>query len=382
MTSVRARLGRHRFWALVLVALVATIGILAWQTGGVGTAEPLDPQNPGPDGGQALARVAGNQGLDVVVTRSADELRAVRVDATTTVLVTSADQLGASTIDQLLAHSRDGQVLFASPPNLVLEHLEVPLPRRQPLDEPAAARCEDPRFDGLTVRTDVVQVFRGEGCFRSGGGVLLHSPREGVWLWGAAGALDNEQVLLGDNAAVALRLVGAGDRLVWYVPSATDLSGRDALSLGSLLPDWLVPALWLVAASVVGLVLWRVRRLGPLAVEPLPVTVRSTETVASRGRLYRRSGDRAHAAAALRAATRRRLRRTLRLPGQLAGDQDQGQGQRPEDRSLVEAVARHGGRASDEVHELLDDTRLPTTDDQLVGLARALAELEEEVRRR
>lgn len=390
MTSLRARLDRHRFTALVLLSLVVAIGLLAWQAGGVGTSEALDPDNPGRDGGRALARVAADQGLEVVVARGAEQLRDETVGPGTTVLVTSAEQLGPSTVDDLLDHARQGQVVIASPPNPVLEHLGVRLPERRGLDEPAAAGCADPRFADLTVRADVVQVFRGDGCFHSGRGVLLHSPTDGLWLWGAAGALDNEQVLASDNAAVALRLVGAGDRLVWYVPSATDLSGEDALSLGSLLPPWLVPALWLVAGSAVGLVLWRGRRLGPLAVEPLPVTVRSTETVASRGRLYRRSGDRAHAAAALRAATRRRLRHALRLPDgpDPAPVADRyGVDRAPADGAssaagLVGAVARHTGRPADEVRDLLDDTRPPTTDDHLVGLARALAELEEEVRRR
>ncbi len=59
--------------------------------------------------------------------------------------------------------------------------------------------------------------------------------------------------------------------------------------------------------------LWRGRRLGPLATEPLPVVVKAIETTRSRGRLYRKSGDRAHAADALRSATRARAATRLRL---------------------------------------------------------------------
>ena len=64
---------------------------------------------------------------------------------------------------------------------------------------------------------------------------------------------------------------------------------------------------------MVTVILWRARRLGPLATEPLPVVVRAVETTRSLGRLYRRSGDRGHAAESLRRAARSRLAERLRL---------------------------------------------------------------------
>ena len=103
---------------------------------------------------------------------------------------------------------------------------------------------------------------------------------------------------------MALRLLGQRDRLVWYVPEAADLVGDDGVSLRTLLPEWILPGLWIAGATVLALLLWRVRRLGPLVTEPLPVTVKAIETTQSRGRLYRKAGDRAHAAQALRRAAR------------------------------------------------------------------------------
>ena len=125
-------------------------------------------------------------------------------------------------------------------------------------------------------------------------------PRDGVTLLGASELLTNDQVLRADNAAVALRLLGQHDRLVWYVPEVADLVGDDGVSLRTLVPEWVFPGLWIAGATVVALLLWRVRRLGPLVTEPLPVTVKAIETARSRGRLYRKAGDRAHAARALR----------------------------------------------------------------------------------
>ena len=62
-------------------------------------------------------------------------------------------------------------------------------------------------------------------------------------LFGADQALTNDQILRADNAAVALRLLGQDERLVWYVPSLDDLVGDDGVSLQSLLPRWIRPAL-------------------------------------------------------------------------------------------------------------------------------------------
>ena len=76
---------------------------------------------------------------------------------------------------------------------------------------------------------------------------------------------------------------------------------------------WAGPASVLVGVAVVLLAVVRGRRLGRLVREPLPVVVRAIETTESRGRLYRRAGDRERAAAVLRAGTAQRLTARLAL---------------------------------------------------------------------
>jgi hypothetical protein len=112
--------------------------------------------------------------------------------------------------------------------------------------------------------------------------------------------------------------------------------------------------------------LWRGRRLGPLVVEPLPVTVKAVESTQGRGRLYRHVRDREHAAAILRHATAARLLAHLRLPGSTGTDQ------------LVRAVAATTARDPREVHALLVARPVPH-DRALTHLATDLAELEKEV---
>lgn len=66
---------------------------------------------------------------------------------------------------------------------------------------------------------------------------------------------------------------------------------------------------FLIAAAL--LVWWRARRRGTVVGEPRPVEVAADELLAGQAGLYRRSGDHAHIAGVLRAATERRLRRAL-----------------------------------------------------------------------
>jgi len=121
---------------------------------------------------------------------------------------------------------------------------------------------------------------------------------------------------------------------------------------------------------MVTVILWRSRRLGALSTEPLPVVVRAVETTRSLGRLYRRSGDRDHAAESLRRAARARLTERLRLGSTTPAD------------VLAREVARRTGRTEEEVVGVLGPAGVvPSSDRDLINLARQLTELDREVRR-
>ena len=319
-----------------------------------------------------MARVLDDQGVEVDVVRSADDLEEAGVDGSATVVVTSSEQLGGSTVGRLLADTRGARLVLVDPGPELLWLLDRPGGGGSvPTGDPVPADCDDPLLSGLRIEVDDARAMPGDGCF---GDSVVTGPRPDgdgdLVLVGAPDLLTNDQVLRADNAAVALRALGQSDRLVWYVASYDDLVADDGVDVYSLLPDWLAPGFGLVVLATLALLLWRGRRLGPLSVEPLPVAVKAIETTRSRGRLYRRSGDRAHAAAVLRTAARARLRARMRLgPG-------------TDDQTLVRDVARHVGRSEAEVADLLaGHGREPATDRDLITLANALAALEEEVRR-
>ncbi|UMG93440.1 DUF4350 domain-containing protein [Nocardioides sp. TF02-7] len=364
---------RHRVWVLAAVALVLAVVVAVWIGGDDERHDGrYDPQNPGPEGARALAQVLEDEGVDVSVVRSADALAATDAGRGTTVVVTSAEQLARSTLERLVRDTRGARVVLVEPPYHLLGELEAGLDTAYSDGEEVRGDCADQRFDDLAITVDRATAYTtGSGCFPGEDeGYLLASGRDGLSLLGAGEALTNDQVLRGDNAAVALRLLGDEPELVWYVATIDDAVGEEAVSIWSFAPDWLVPAVWTVLLACVALLGWRFRRLGPLTTEPLPVVVRAVETTLSRGRMYRRSDDRAHAAAALRAATRRRLAARLAL-GRPATEAD-----------VVTAVAHHLGRREDEVAVLISSTAPePTTDHDLVRLGEELDRLDREVRR-
>ena len=372
-------------WLLIGLALVAALVVAVWTTrGNEEFPIPLDPRNPGPKGAQALAEVLDDQGVDVTVVRSADELDEQRVDAGTTVLVTDTASLSPRTLDRLREHARDGRVVLVDPSYALVQQIDDDLRATAAFPDEVDAACtggDGPTgtdLSGLTIEADQVTVFSDDGatldgprCFTTGGGaVVAESKAQDLVLFGAGEALTNDQVLRADNAAVALRLAGASERLVWYVPDPTDAGADETVSLRSLIPRWVVPGLWVGVLALLGLLLWRVRRLGPLSTEPLPVVVRAVETARSRGRMYRRSGDRGHAAGALRRAARADVASRLGLD------------RRASTAEVVDATARHTGAAPAQVALLLDDAAYdPASDQDLVALAQELARLRREVRR-
>lgn len=363
---------RRRYGTPLLVggALLAT-ALLAALTGGDDGAftARLDPGSAAPDGSRAVAQVLEDQGVEVTVVRDAEAFEDTNLGGAA-VVVTSAADLGQSTLRRLVDHARGSPVLVVEPPTGIVEELAPQLAVvTLGSAEGLRGECDNALLDDLRLRVDAADGYRGaeHGCFTVDGAAVHARAGDHVTLLGAGSILTNDQVTAGDNAAAALRLLGQKEHLVWYVPDPADQVAGDAVSLESQLPDWIGPGLGLLTAAGLALLLWRGRRLGPLVTEPLPVTVRSIEATRGRGRLYRRADARGHAGDVLRDATRRRLAARLRLPRTGA-----------DPHHLVDSVAHATGRPHAEVGPLLFPAVEPaTTDRDLLDLARRLHDLEE-----
>lgn len=352
---------------LITVVVVLTVVLMGGRALDSARTAHLDPENSRANGARAVAQVLDDRGVDLAVARGRAGLDAVEITDSTTVVVTNTVELGTSTLEHLDTWASGARLVYVDPTTSVLEHVGSPhLPRSVSVLGSVPAACD--QYDGLSLAVTEGTALGPEGCFDSEHGALLTEPVDRVTLFGAGQVLENGRITDGDNAAVALRLLGGGDRLVWYVPTSTDLAADEVTGIGTLLPRWIGPALWLVLLAGVTLALWRGRRLGRLATEPLPVVVHAIETTVGRGRMLRRSRDRGHAATVLRTSAREQLADRLQVS---AGDL----------RTLVDATAARTGRPPAEVADLIDPrSTAPTDDAALVRLGQQLTALTEEVR--
>lgn len=387
---------RVRSWLLIGSFVVAVVVLLTLTSRPSGL-DPLDPTNPKPAGGQAMAKVLAAKGVPVRIVHGQDELLKAPVGPGTTLVVSSSHELVKGNTRTMLKHARRaGSIVLLQPDDVVLEALGLDLvvvgsDRRRDV----FADCADPLLTGLWLATDGAlwyadpddvddpEINDGEAaaltdasekgrCFNDdqGGYAVWNRPattkRPALWLVGAGDVVANERVKKRDNAAIGLRLLGEHKNVVWYVPRASDAPADARTGAAAELPRALYPGLCLGLFSLLLLLLWRGRRLGRLVFEPLPVTVKAIETTIGRGRLYRKANDRDHAATVLRRATRARLAHALRLSPETTLDQ------------MAAIVAARSGRGLDECRALLADA--PVSDDShLATLAQGLRTLEKEV---
>jgi hypothetical protein len=375
----RPRLLTPLILVLLLVASALTVTMLS--RGSPHNTVDLDPANPGFSGAQGLAHVLSDHGVRVIIVRGQRELLDQRVDGATTVAIAGTNKLSGQTARSAMTHAASAAGLVVlNPDPEVTRGMGLPVDPHLTALTDVAAGCQAAGLGtGLRLaNADTAYVPTAEGtaattCFpdkTDGGGAMVTLPaaagRPPTTLLGDGSLITNGFILDADNAAIALRLFGQTDRLIWYVPSMSDIAAGDSTSR-SLAPTWFRPGLILGTSAVVLLCLWRGRRLGRLVTEPLPVVVRAVETTESRGRMYRKSRDRTRALAVLQQATRKRLASYLGLSASSTTS------------SVAAASAAVSGREYLEVLHLLDSPAAHD-DSSLLQLANTLVALEKEVR--
>jgi hypothetical protein len=359
-------------WAAIAVVLIL-VGLAGAALSGVGRwseRDVLDPESTAPLGSRALAEVLRDQGVSVDVVRDREAAAAALAQRPATLVLPDAPALSDEALQRLTDAAT--AVVLIDPRS---RDLRLVLPGSASggygSGDPVDPDCDVP----AAVRSGTVTAGAGflpgtaiDGCYPLGDGSF------GLLVGDGGAALDGRSILVNEhlaeegNAALGVNLLGAHGAVVWYVPSLadTDLAAGDP-TLGQLTPDWVTPAIVVLIAAALAAALWRGRRFGPLVVERLPVTVRASETIEGRARLYQDARDPLHAADQLRIGALERVSRLLALgPAASAAEVADAAADRVRaDRRAVRGI-------------LLDD--VPTTDAQLVALSDRLRDLEHAVR--
>lgn len=362
---------RRRSWRWVLATLLV-LAVIAGVDAYLSAPRPgtrMDAASTDPDGAHALVALLRDGGVNVVVAdHIADVESAARPD--TLILVAQSQYLADSVLDRLARIRSD--LLLVEPTSEARKALlpGVRISGTSGFDSDPdctlreAVRAGSVRFG----RATTYESEDGRAMTRCYDGALIRF-RDGGRAITAVGSTDfmtNGSLLQAGNAALAMNLAGGRPRLVWYAPHFVEGESSSKATVLDLIPAnvyWVVGQLAVVVLLVA---VWRGRRPGPLVAEELPVVVRASETVEGRGRLYRSRRARDRAAAALRTAALQRLTPKLGLAG----------GATPE--AVVSTAAQRTGSDPGWVSYHLFGPP-PTTDHDLLQLARALDDIERQV---
>lgn len=360
---------------LALVALAVVIASLQ------STPEPqyLDPQSPSQGGTRALAQILTRRGVPVHTVRNAEDAAAAARPGAVLVIVRS-ERLTPEEL-KLLAGA-PGDVLLVEPTRPALQEFAPGVHRATTdFDDVAEPGCRlDAAVRAGRVRFGNSEVYESPshavGCYAADGLprlVRVRAPDRTVTVLGSGAPLTNGLLDQEGNAALAMNLAGAGDSVVWLIPDLPEPGGTSALTWQDLVPHGVWLFLVELGVAVLLVALWRMRRMGPVVAEPLPVVVRSAETVEGRSRLYRAHRARDRAADALRSGARERLVPLLGLPRGAAQDPAMAQ-------EIVSALARRTGWDEPTIGAALYGPP-PVDDAGLVALTDVLDDLERQVRR-
>lgn len=365
---------RSLFWvgAAVLALIIALVGVLL--AGQSGPRNFLDGDSAAPDGAKAALEVLRSRGVTVTTTNSmASTIEAAAAAERATIAVYDRDYVLDDDQRDVLYELVDTYVLVEP----TFDDLEIVAPGvaqagfsegvlEADCEVSAVERAGTVTGDGVGYR--VVEDEPGTtACLSNGDDVYslirVTSESRTATIVGTSSAFTNGLITDNGNAALVLGVLGENDTLIWYIPGLPDLAGDYPPTLGELSPAWVTAVTTLLALTALAAAVWRGRRFGPLVIENLPVTVRSSETMQGRARLYERSSARLHALDALRIGTISRLAAQCGLSSLASVD------------DVVASVASVTGEQPTELKSLLVGVT-PHSDADLVSLSDQLLDLE------
>lgn len=355
-------------WLALVVAILIAGSALALLAGDAWSPhDTFDPDGYGAGGTHALVEVLREQGVEVTVAHDREDAEAA-LGYDTTLVLPDPVYLSDDAVTELIEPAGDVVAIDATARMtriLFPDADTVGYGDSSPI-APGCALAEAERSGDIVAGALLSAPAGVTGCYpASEGYALLVEDRDGarVALIDGSQLFTNRHLADDGNAALAVNLMARHSHIVWYVPSLedTDLAGGDP-TLGELTPPWVTPVLVLLAIAATAAAVWRGRRFGPLVAENLPVTVRASETMEGRARLYSRAEDPGHAAAVIRAGALARMAKRLSLSAAASA---------PE---VADAAADRLGVQRSVTREIIDAE--PRSDAELVRAGSRLRDLE------
>lgn len=358
-------------WVVLTLAVVIGVAALTTYLTAPRPGGRMELTSTSSDGARALATLLRERGVEII---EAPDIAAVERAARPDTLILVAQTRYAVGDDALERLARlPGDRLLVDPTARTLEKLAP----RLDVDGALPFGTADPDCDlreatragrvqlGLSSAFQAVAEFPVTRCY-DGALVRYSDGRRDVTVVGTSDFMVNSGLLKEGNAALAMNLAGTAPRLIWYAPQRSEGETGGSATIFDLIPDQVVWIFWQLCLVVGLLAVWKARRLGPLVAEDLPVVVRASETVEGRGRLYRsrRAADRA--ADALRTAALQRMLPRLGLAHNASPP------------AVIQTVAARCGLPPQSVAYTLFGPP-PTSDGDLVNLARELDDIERQV---
>ncbi len=362
---------RLRWVAGIVVALTLVVLAMVVIVGRANRQQADDPRSTTSSGAGALGVLLAAEGVTITPTAQVDDAVAAS-GADRALVIANADRLSEAEAQRLLTAGY-GRVILLRPSSAALVRFGVRAEGRPASDQVLQPSCPVVAADqaGSIVLDDARAGYVATGpaefaCYPLGDrshAYLRVATAAGTTVELVGGGISNNDLDQPGNAAFGMNVFGAQAALTWLMARSGSTAGP---TTPSLLPPWWPIAVAQAAVAFLVVAVWRGRRLGPIMTEPLPVTVRATETVEGHGRLYHRLNAYDRAANALRSGIVGRLSRAY--------------GHADDPLALSAVLADRTGLDPVRVRRMLVDAH-PTTDDDLVNLARDLDRLEQEARR-
>lgn len=359
---------RLRRAAPLLVLAAAAVVVAVIITSPPDRNLPLHPDSTAPAGTRALVEVLdGLRRPATVVTP--DEL-----DDAGGVILLLRDQLTRDERAGLIRQVEAGARVVVTDPSSPLA--PQPIGAVPPLQPPLRRACEVPalaRVGRVDPAGAMYEVPDGaDGCYTLDEGsawlVVQRRGRGEVVAAGGPGFLTNAVLRNHDNAVLAVHLLAPGDvggpTIVRPVLRAA--ADEETQTLGDLVPDQVLVALWQVFIGFLVLVAWRARRLGRPLEDRAPVRLASSDLTAAVGALLGRHDGRAAALEHVTTHARRRLARRLDLPATVELD------------TLAEQIAARTPQDPATVARALSPPP-PTSDAALLAAITTITDLEQAV---